>query len=76
MNKVRLGARQALGRPVAIVGFGLMLLIPVWFLLQLLGVVQSGVEQFGVFGFGLILASILFSGMGLLFLGLKISGDK
>jgi hypothetical protein len=53
-----------------------MLLIPVWFLLQLLGVVQSGVEQFGVFGFGLILASILFSGMGLLFLGLKISGDK
>jgi hypothetical protein len=68
--------RNLMGRTIAIIGFGLMSLIPVWFLLQLLGVVQSGVEQFGVLGYGLILASILFPGFGLLLLGMKIAGDR
>jgi hypothetical protein len=68
--------RNLMGRTIALIGLGLMWVIPVWFLLQFFGIAQSGTEQFGVFGYGLILASILFPGFGLLLLGMKIAGEK
>ncbi len=63
-----------MGRSISFAGFTLMTLIPIWFLLQLVGMAESGVKQFGVFGYALLL--LLFSGFGLFIHEVRISGDK
>jgi hypothetical protein len=68
--------RKLVGRPLSLVGIFLMLVIPIWFLLQLLGLVSSGVEQFGVFGYAFVIALLFFPGIVLVLLGMRISGDK
>jgi hypothetical protein len=75
-KKMFVFARKIIGRTIALIGFGVVWLIPVWFLLQFLGFVHSGADLFGVFGYGIILAAIFFPGFGLLLLGMKIAGDK
>ena len=76
MNKPPSLIAKMVGRTVATIGFALIASIPLWFLLQLLGIFQGGFEQFGWFGYAFIIASIFFPGFGLIFLGMRISGNK
>ena len=76
MSKFFPFARKLLGRSISFAGFTLMTLISIWFLLQLVGMAESGVIQFGVFGYALLLLLLLFPGFGLFIHEVRISGDK
>ena len=68
--------RKVIGRPITITGFVIGFCIPVYFALQLFGLVRGGIEYFGYFGYLVILAIWFSSAFGLIFFGLIISGDK
>lgn len=68
--------RSILGLTISMIGFGVLWIIPIYFLLQFLGITSSGVEAFGYFGY-LIFLFVPFSlGFSLLFVGLRLTQIK
>jgi len=42
----------------------------------MVGLLESGAQQFGVFGYAFVLAVIFFPGIGLILIGMRVSGEK
>ena len=77
MNEMNLPKlRNKFGIVISRFGFAILYLIPLSFFLQFFGIINTGIEIFGTVIYALILFIIINLGLGLIFLGMKISKVK
>ena len=77
MNEMNLSKlRNKSGVVISRLGFAILYLIPLSFFLQFFGIINTGIEIFGTVIYAFILFITISLGLGLIFLGIKVSNVK